>query len=66
MSTPLWQRTLIESHLMSPHGPTRIAACRTAYVYGFEVDEIAELSGMPAWRVQQAIFGKSPGSMKGD
>jgi hypothetical protein len=66
MTIPIWQRSFIESHLMSQHGPTRIAACRTAWVHGFDVDEIVELSGLPLWRVQQAILGKSPGTMKGD
>lgn len=53
----IWERAFIESHLMSPHGPQRIAACRTAFTYGFEVEEIAEVSGLPAWRVRQAILG---------
>jgi hypothetical protein len=62
----IWERVVIESQLASQHGPTRIAACITAFVHGLEVDEIAQLSGLPVWRVQQAILGKSPGSMKGD
>lgn len=53
----IWERAFIESHLMSPHGPTRISACRTAFTYGFEVDEIVTVSELPAWRVRQAILG---------
>lgn len=53
----IWERAFIESHLMSPHGPTRIAACRTAFVYGFDIDEIARISGLPVWRVRQAVIG---------
>lgn len=52
-----WQVAYIESHLTSPYGPQRISGARTAYVYGFTVEEITELSGLPAWRVQQAILG---------
>lgn len=55
----IWERQFIESHLMSVHGPTRIAACKTAFNYGFEVEEIAELSGLPVWRVRQAILGNA-------
>lgn len=53
----IWERAFIESHLMSPHGPQRIAACRTAYNYGFTVEEIADVSGLPLWRIRQAILG---------
>jgi hypothetical protein len=54
---PIWQVAFIESHLMSPHGPQRIAACRTAYTYGFTIEEIVETSGLPKWRVLQAVLG---------
>lgn len=53
----IWQIAFIESHLTSPHGPQKIAACRTAYNYGFDIDEIAETSGLPVWRVRQAVLG---------
>lgn len=53
----IWERAFIESHLMSPHGPTKIAACFTAFTYGFEVDEIVQLTELPRWRVLQAILG---------
>lgn len=53
----IWERAFIESHLTSPHGPQKIAACRTAYNYGFEIEEIAETSGLPVWRVRQAVLG---------
>jgi hypothetical protein len=55
----IWERAFIESHLMSPHGPQRIAACRTAYNYGFTIDEIVETSGLPKWRVLQAVLGEA-------
>jgi hypothetical protein len=52
----IWERMFIESHLTSDHGPVKIAACTTAFNYGFTVPEIAEISGLPVWRVQQAIL----------
>jgi hypothetical protein len=52
----------LESHLTSPHEPTRIAACYTAYVRGFEVDEICELTELPVERVLEAIFSTQKGS----
>lgn len=52
-----WQVAFIESHLTSPHGPQRINACRTAYIHGFSVDEIVSVSGLPVWRVRQALLG---------
>lgn len=57
--TPIWQVAFIESHLTSEHGPVKIAACRTAFNYGFDVDEIAAASGLPVWRVRQAILGEA-------
>lgn len=53
----IWVRAYLESMLMSPHGPTKIAACRTAFIEGFDVDEISELSGIPVWRVRQVLLG---------
>lgn len=53
----LWERVFIESRLTSPHAPTRIDACRTAYCYGFDIDEIAELTEFPVWRVRQVVLG---------
>lgn len=52
-----WQVAFIESHLTSPHGPQRINACRTAYFHGFSVEEIVSVSGLPVWRVRQALLG---------
>ena len=54
-----WQVAYIESHLTSPYGPQRISGIRTAYVYGFEPEEITELSGIPLWRVRQVLLGEA-------
>lgn len=50
---------VIESQLRSTHGPIKVAAVRPAFNVGFEVEEIAELSGLPVWRVRQAILGEA-------
>lgn len=57
-SLKIWQIAFLESCLSSEHGPSKIAACRTAFTHGFEVDEIVAVSGLPAWRVRQAILGE--------
>jgi DNA-directed RNA polymerase specialized sigma24 family protein len=64
-SLNIWQVALIESHLQSRHGPAKIAAVQTAYVHGFEVEEIAAVSGLPVERVRQAILG-DPTKRTGD
>jgi hypothetical protein len=56
-SLTIWQVAYIESRLATDFGPAKIAACRTAFNYGFTVPEIADASGLPMWRVQQAILG---------
>jgi hypothetical protein len=55
----IWQIAYIESRLAVDHGPAKILACRFAYNHGFEVDEIAAASGLPLWRVRQAILGEA-------
>jgi hypothetical protein len=52
----VWQRYATELELVFGDSPSRIRAVRTAYVHGFDVELIAELSGFPVWRVRQAIL----------
>lgn len=54
----IWQEALFEFHLTHEDTAKRVAAIHPAFVHGFEVDELVALTGFPAWRVQQAIFGK--------
>ena len=53
----IWERAFIEDRLRAAHGPARVGAARTAYTYGFEVDEIVELSGLTVETVRAAILG---------
>jgi hypothetical protein len=58
---PVWERYATELALAFGDSQTRIRAARTAYLnQGFDVDLITELSGLPAWRVRQAILGGNP------
>ena len=54
--TAVWERYATEFALAFGNSPQRISAVRAAYFeHGFDVVLIAELSGFPVWRVQQAI-----------
>jgi DNA-directed RNA polymerase specialized sigma24 family protein len=48
----------ILSHLESPIPVIKHQACRTAYVEGFEVEEIARISGLTVETVRTNILRK--------
>jgi hypothetical protein len=57
----VWESYATEFALAFGDGPTRVRAVRAAYLsHGFDVEMITELSGLPAWRVRQAILGSNP------
>lgn len=50
----------VEYNLTSPFGPVKIRACKRAYELGKTVEEISEISGIPMWRVRQAVLAPPP------
>ena len=53
-----WTRQYIARRLQARHVNLRVAACKDAFVYGFEVSEIAALSGLPEDVVRAQILRK--------
>jgi len=57
----VWESYATEFTLVFGDGPARIRAVRAAYfTHAFDVDLICEISGLPVWRVRQAIGAGKP------
>jgi hypothetical protein len=53
-----WTRQYIARRLQARYVNLRVGACREAWIYGFEVSEIVELSGLPEDVVRTQILRK--------
>jgi hypothetical protein len=53
-----WTRQYIARRLQARHVNVRVGACREAWIFGFEVAEIVELSGLPEDVVRTQILRK--------
>jgi hypothetical protein len=54
----IWQVAFIEHRLQTLHGPAKHTAVRDAYTYGFEVDDIVTITGLPVEEVRRIILRK--------
>lgn len=52
----IWQVAFIEHHLRTQTGPALDEAIRTAYTYGFEIDDIHTITGLDMDRIRDTIL----------